>query len=232
VLTAKTWGFYDVLFGGNAFKFQRPYGSYVMENVLFKISFPAEFHAQTAVECAMQLRPVVKDRLADIEKITIRTHESAIRIIDKKGPLDNPADRDHCIQYMVAVPLIHGRLTAADYEDSIARDARIDALRDKMVCVEDRQFSKDYHDPGKRSIANAITVKFKDGTKTKEIVVEYPIGHRRRRKEGIPVLIEKFKTNLARRFPDKQRSTILAVALDANLLSELPVHEFVDMMVI
>ncbi len=232
VLTAKTWGFYDVLFKGNAFKFQRPYGSYVMENVLFKISFPAEFHAQTAVECAMQLHPLVKDRLADIEKITIRTHESAIRIIDKKGPLDNPADRDHCIQYMIAVPLIHGRLTAGDYEDSIARDSRIDALRDKMVCVEDKQFSKDYHDPDKRSIANAITVKFKDGTKTKEIVVEYPIGHRRRRKEGIPVLIEKFRTNLARRFPEKQRAAILAVALDANKLSALPVHEFVDMMVI
>ena len=232
VLTAKTWGFYDVLFKGNAFKFQRPYGSYVMENVLFKISFPAEFHAQTAVECAMQLHPLVKDRLADIEKITIRTHESAIRIIDKKGPLDNPADRDHCIQYMIAVPLIHGRLTAGDYEDSIARDSRIDALRDKMVCVEDKQFSKDYHDPDKRSIANAITVKFKDGTKTKEIVVEYPIGHRRRRKEGIPVLIEKFRTNLARRFPEKQRATILAAALDANKLSALPVHEFVDMMVI
>jgi 2-methylcitrate dehydratase len=232
VLTAKTWGFYDVLFKGNAFKFQRPYGSYVMENVLFKISFPAEFHAQTAVECAMQLHPLVRDRLADIEKITIRTHESAIRIIDKKGPLDNPADRDHCIQYMVAVPLIHGRLTAADYEDSIARDPRIDALRDRMVCVEDKQFSKDYHDPDKRSIANAITVRFKDGTKTKEIVVEYPIGHRRRRKEGIPVLIEKFRTNLSRRFPEKQRATILAAALDANKLSALPVHEFVDLMVI
>jgi 2-methylcitrate dehydratase len=232
VLTAKTWGFYDVLFKGNPFKFQRPYGSYVMENVLFKISFPAEFHAQTAAECAMQLHPLVKDRLADIEKITIRTHESAIRIIDKKGPLDNPADRDHCIQYMVAVPLIHGRLTAADYEDSIARDARIDALRNKMVCVEDKQFSKDYHDPAKRSIANAITVVFKDGTRTKEIVVEYPIGHRRRRKEGIPVLIEKFRTNLTRRFPEKQRATILAVALDANLLSPLPVNEFVDMMMI
>jgi len=232
VLTAKTWGFYDVLFKGNAFTFQRPYGSYVMENVLFKISFPAEFHAQTAAECAMQLHPLVKDRLADIEKITIRTHESAIRIIDKKGPLANPADRDHCIQYMIAVPLIHGRLTAADYEDSIARDPRIDALRDKMVCVEDKQFSKDYHDPDKRSIANAITVKFKDGTKTKEIVVEYPIGHRRRRKEGIPVLIEKFKTNLTRRFPEKQRATILDASLDAAKLSALPVHEFVDMMVI
>jgi 2-methylcitrate dehydratase len=203
-----------------------------MENVLFKISFPAEFHAQTAVECAMQLHPLVKDRLADIDKITIRTHESAIRIIDKKGPLDNPADRDHCIQYMVAVPLIHGRLTAADYEDSVARDPRIDALRDKMVCVEDKQFSKDYHDPDKRSIANAITIKFKDGRKTNEVVVEYPIGHRRRRKEGIPVLIEKFKTNLARRFPEKQRAAILGVALDADRLSALPVHEFVDMMVI
>jgi 2-methylcitrate dehydratase len=230
VLTAKTWGFYDVLFKGNAFKFQRPYGSYVMENVLFKISFPAEFHAQTAAECAMQLHPLVKDRLADIEKITIRTHESAIRIIDKKGPLDNPADRDHCIQYMVAVPLIHGRLTAADYEDSVARDPRIDALRNKMVCVEDKQFSKDYHDPEKRSIANAITVVFKDGSKLKEVVVEYPIGHRRRRKEGIPVLIEKFRTNLARRFPEKQRQAILDVSLDAAKLSALPVNEFVDLM--
>jgi 2-methylcitrate dehydratase len=232
VLTAKTWGFYDVLFRGNAFTFQRPYGSYVMENVLFKISFPAEFHAQTAVECAMQLHPLVKARLADIEKITIRTHESAIRIIDKKGPLDNPADRDHCIQYMVAVPLIHGRLTAADYEDSVARDPRIDALRDRMVCVEDKQFSKDYLDPAKRSIANAITIRFKDGAKTREVVVEYPIGHRRRRKEGIPVLIEKFRTNLARRFPEKQRSTILDVALDADKLAALPAHEFVDLMVI
>jgi 2-methylcitrate dehydratase len=232
VLSAKTWGFYDVLFKGKAFKFQRPYGSYVMENVLFKISFPAEFHAQTAVECAMQLHPLVKDRLADIDKITIRTHESAIRIIDKKGPLDNPADRDHCIQYMVAVPLIHGRLTAPDYEDSVARDPRIDALRAKMVCVEDKQFSKDYHDPDKRSIANAITIKFKDGSKLKEIVVEYPIGHRRRRKEGMPVLIEKFKTNLARRFPEKQRASILAAALDAATLSAMPVHEFVDLMAI
>ena len=232
VLTAKTWGFYDVLFKGNAFKFQRPYGSYVMENVLFKISFPAEFHAQTAVECAMQLHPLVKDRLDDIEKITIRTHESAVRIIDKKGPLDNPADRDHCIQYMVAVPMIHGRLTAPDYEDGVARDPRIDALRARMVCVEDKQFSKDYHDPDKRSIANAITVRFKDGSKTKEVVVEYPIGHRRRRKEGMPVLIEKFKTNLARRFPEKQRAAILNAALDAGKLSALPVNEFVDLMMI
>ncbi|MCL4761594.1 MAG: bifunctional 2-methylcitrate dehydratase/aconitate hydratase [Burkholderiales bacterium] len=232
VLTAKTWGFYDVLFKGNAFRFQRPYGSYVMEHVLFKISFPAEFHAQTAVECAMQLHPLVRDRIADIERITIRTHESAIRIIDKKGPLANPADRDHCIQYMVAVPLIFGRLTAADYEDDVAADPRIDALRDRMTCVEDAQFTKDYLDPDKRSIANGITVEFRDGSRTREVVVEYPIGHRRRRKEGIPVLVEKFRTNLARRFPAKQQAAILDVALDAKTLHAMPVHEFVDLMVV
>jgi 2-methylcitrate dehydratase len=232
VLTAKTWGFYDVLFKGKSFAFQRPYGSYVMENVLFKISFPAEFHAQTAVECAMALHPKVRDRLDSIRRITIRTHESAIRIIDKKGPLANPADRDHCIQYMVAVPLIFGRLTAADYEDGVAADPRIDALRAKMLCVEDRGFSKDYLDPDKRSIANAITVEFDDGTKLKEAVVEYPIGHRRRRREGIPVLVEKFKTNLARRFPAKQQRAILDLALDAEKLASTPVHEFVDLFVI
>ena len=232
VLTAKTWGFYDVLFKGKPFRFQRPYGSYVMEHVLFKISFPAEFHAQTAVECAMALHPKVSDRLDDIRKITIRTHESALRIIDKKGPLANPADRDHCIQYMVAVPLIHGRLTAADYEDDIANDPRIDRLRDKMVCVEDKQFSKDYLDPDKRSIANAITIEFKDGSKLKEVVVEYPIGHRRRRKEGMPVLIEKFGTNLARRFPIKQQHAILERALDASALDATAVNEFVDLFVI
>ena len=232
VLTAKTWGFYDVLFKGKSFAFQRPYGSYVMENVLFKISFPAEFHAQTAVECAMALHPKVRDRLDSIRRITIRTHESAIRIIDKKGPLANPADRDHCIQYMVAVPLIFGRLTAADYEDGVAADPRIDPLRAKMVCVEDRGFSKDYLDPDKRSIANAITVEFDDGTKLKEAVVEYPIGHRRRRREGIPVLVEKFKTNLARRFPAKQQRAILDLALDAEKLASTPVHEFVDLFVI
>jgi len=232
VLSARTWGFYDVLFKGNAFEFQRPYGSYVMENVLFKISFPAEFHAQTAVECAMELHPRVMDRLDDIAKITLRTHESAIRIIDKEGPLANPADRDHCIQYMVAVPLIHGRLTAADYEDNVAADPRIDQLRAKMVCVEDKQFSKDYHDPDKRSIANGITIELNDGTKLKEVVVEYPIGHRRRRKEGMPVLVEKFRTNLARRFPAKQQAAILDVALDSAKLEPMPVHEFVDLMVI
>jgi len=232
VLTANTWGFYDALFKGQPFKFPRPYGSYVMENVLFKISFPAEFHAQTAVECAMQLHPLVKDRLSDIKTITIRTHESALRIIDKKGALNNPADRDHCIQYMVAVPLIYGRLTAADYEDDVAADPRIDALREKMVCVEDRQFSRDYLDPAKRSIANAITIEFTDGRKTSEVVVEYPIGHRRRRKEGVPLLEAKFKTNLARRFPAKQQQAILALCAEPSKLATTPVHEFVDLFVV
>ncbi|MGH8767419.1 MAG: bifunctional 2-methylcitrate dehydratase/aconitate hydratase, partial [Burkholderiales bacterium] len=231
VLTAKTWGFYDVLFKGKEFKFQRPYGSYVMENVLFKISFPAEFHSQTAVECAMQLHPQLKDRFDDIKRITIRTHEAAIRIIDKRGPLSNPADRDHCIQYMVAVPMIFGRLTAADYEDNVAADPRIDKLRDKMVCVEDKQFTRDYHDPNKRSIANGITVEFKDGSRLKEVVVEYPIGHRRRRKEGMPVLVEKFKTNLARRFPAKQQKAVLELCLHPGKLAATSVNEFVDMMV-
>ena len=231
VLTAKTWGFYDVLFKGQPFRFERPYGSYVMEHVLFKISFPAEFHAQTAVECAMQLHPLVRDRLADIRRITIRTHESAVRIIDKKGPLSNPADRDHCIQYMVAVPLIFGRLTAADYEDDVATDPRIDALREKMECVEDKRFSADYLDPERRSIANGITIEFNDGTKTREVVVEYPIGHRRRREEGIPLLIEKFRTNVARRFAARQQQAILDVALDPKRLAALPVHTFVDLMV-
>ena len=235
VLSAKGWGFYDVLFKGSEFKFQRPYGSYVMENVLFKISFPAEFHSQTAVECAMTLHAELKKlgrRVDDIKKITIRTHEAAIRIIDKKGPLNNPADRDHCIQYMVAVPLIHGRLTASDYEDNIAADKRIDVLRDKMVCVEDKQYTKDYHDPSKRSIANALTVEFKDGKKLKEVVCEYPIGHRRRRKEGIPVLEAKFATNLARRFPVKQQKAILALCQDQAKLEATPVNEFVDLFVI
>jgi 2-methylcitrate dehydratase len=235
VLTAKTWGFYDVLFKGNEFKFQRPYGSYVMENVLFKISFPAEFHSQTAVEAAMTIHEALHrlGRTAeDIKKITIRTHEACIRIIDKKGPLNNPADRDHCIQYMVAVPILFGRLTAGDYEDDVAKDPRIDKLRDKIVCVEDKQFTRDYHDPEKRSIANALTVEFKDGKKISEIVVEYPIGHKRRRKEGMPVLVEKFKTNLARRFPEKQRAAILELALDPKALEATPVHEFVDLMVI
>jgi 2-methylcitrate dehydratase len=235
VLTAKTWGFYDVLFKGNAFQFQRPYGSYVMENVLFKISFPAEFHSQTAVEAAMtlhaQLRAAGKT-VDDISKVTIRTHEAAIRIIDKKGPLNNPADRDHCIQYMIAVPLIFGRLTAADYEDSVAQDPRIDALRDKMACVEAPQFTKDYHDPEKRSIANALTIEFNDGSTFDEVIVEYPIGHKRRRADGIPLLVEKFRTNLARKFPVKQQQAILDVSLDQARLEAMPVNEYVDLYVI
>ncbi len=235
VLTAKTWGFYDVLFKGKEFKFQRKYGSYVMENVLFKISFPAEFHSQTGVEAAMTLHEQLKklDKSSDdIKKITIRTHEACIRIIDKKGPLNNPADRDHCIQYMVAVPLIHGRLTAADYEDNVANDPRIDVLRDKIVCVEDKQFTRDYHDPEKRSIANALTVEFKDGKKLPEVVVEYPIGHKRRRKDGIPLLEAKFKVNLARKFPAKQQKVILDVSLDQKKLEAMPVNEYVDLYVI
>ena len=235
VLTAKTWGFYDVLFKGNEFKFQRPYGSYVMENVLFKISFPAEFHSQTAVEAAMTLNARLQQtgkRAEDIRKITIRTHEAAIRIIDKKGPLDNPADRDHCIQYMIAVPMLFGRLTASDYEDVIAKDPRIDVLRDKMECIEDPQFTKDYHNPEKRSIANALTVEFADGSTFDEIVVEYPIGHKSRREDGIPLLVEKFRTNLARRFPAKQQQAILAVSLDQAALEALPVNEYVDLYVI
>jgi 2-methylcitrate dehydratase len=231
VLTAKNWGFYDCHFNGNAFKFQRPFGTYVMDNILFKISYPAEFHAQTAVECAMLLHTRVKDRINDIKSVTIRTQESAIRIIDKKGPLHNPADRDHCIQYMVAVPLIFGHLTAADYEDAIATDLRIDILRDKMVCIEDPVFTSDYMDPDKRSIANGITIEFNDGEKLDEVVVEYPIGHRRRRAEGIPVLIEKFKTNLARSFPVKQQNIILGISLDAQRLNDIPVNEYVDLFI-
>jgi 2-methylcitrate dehydratase len=233
-LTAKGWGFYDVLFKGRPFKFQRKFGSYVMENVLFKISFPAEFHAQTAAECAMRIFHDMQSlgkRVEDIKKIRIRTHEAAIRIIDKTGPLNNPADRDHCIQYMVAVPLIFGRLTAADYEDDVAKDPRIDALRKKISCVEDKRFTRDYHDPKKRSIANALTVEFKDGTKLKEVVCEYPIGHKRRRKEGMPLLVEKFKTNLARRLPENRQKAILALCMDAERLMQTPVNEFVDLFV-
>jgi 2-methylcitrate dehydratase len=234
-LTAKNWGFYDVLFKGKPFRFQRPFGSYVMENVLFKISFPAEFHSQTAVECAMVLhKELIRAgrKIEDIKRIKIRTHEAAIRIIDKKGPLSNPADRDHCIQYMVAVPLLFGRLTAADYEDDVASDPRIDELRKKIVCVEDRRFTRDYHAPDRRSIANALTVEFKDGTKLKEVVCEYPIGHKRRRKEGMPLLVEKFKVNLARRFPEKQQKAILELCQDAGRLEKTPVNEFMDLWVI
>jgi len=232
VLTAPGWGFYDVLFKGKPFAFQRPYGSYVMENVLFKISYPAEFHSQTAVECAMQIHArlaALGRSAADIRRVTVRTHEACLRIIDKRGPLDNPADRDHCIQYMVAVPLLFGRLTAEDYEDAVARDPRIDPLREKIVCVEDKQFSADYHDPLKRSIANGLTVEFNDGTQLDEVVCEYPIGHRLRRGDGIPLLEAKFRTNLARRFPSKQQDAILKVSLDQAALEAMPVHEYVDL---
>ena len=232
VLTAPNWGFYDVLFKGKPFKFQRDYGSYVMENVLFKISYPAEFHAQTAVEAAMALHDRLKGMgrtIDDIEKIVIRTHEACIRIIDKKGPLSNPADRDHCVQYMVAVPLIFGRLTAKDYEDDVASDPRIDRLREKITCIEDPQFTLDYHDPDKRSIANGLSVLLKDGTALAEIVVEYPIGHKRRRAQGIPLLVEKFRTNLARRFDEMQQRAILDVSLDQNRLETMRVSDYVDL---
>jgi 2-methylcitrate dehydratase len=232
-LTAKTWGFYDVSFKGQPFKFQRSYDSYVMENVLFKISFPAEFHSQTGVEAAMtiyhQMQAAGKTS-DDIAKVTIRTHEACIRIIDKKGPLNNPADRDHCIQYMVAVPFIFGRLTARDYEEDIAADPRIDALREKIFCVEDPGYTADYHNPEKRSIANAITVEFKDGTVFNEVAVEYPIGHARRRTEGIPLLIEKYKTNLARVYDTDKQKQIIDLCLDYNKLSTTPVNEFMDLM--
>jgi 2-methylcitrate dehydratase len=235
VLTAGTWGFYDVLFHGKPFRFQRPYGSYVMENVLFKISFPAEFHAQTAVEAALEIHAALKKAgksADDIRRITIRTHEACIRIIDKKGPLSNPADRDHCIQYMVAVPLLYGHLTAADYEDEAAADPRIDRLREKIFCVEDPAFTADYHDPAKRSIANALTVELNDGEVLQEVAVEYPIGHARRRKEGIPLLEAKFRTNLARRFPPRQQKMILDASLDQGRLEAMPVHDYVDLYVI
>ena len=232
-LTAKTWGFYDVSFKGNEFKFQRPYGSYVMENILFKISFPAEFHSQTGVEAAMtiyhQMQAAGKSS-DEIAKVTIRTHEACIRIIDKKGPLNNPADRDHCIQYMVAVPFIFGRLTARDYEEDIAADPRIDALREKIVCVEDPAYTADYHNPEKRSIANAITVEFTDGTIFEEVAVEYPIGHARRRTEGIPLLIEKYKTNLARIYDGDKQKKIIDLCLDYDKLAATPVNEFMDLM--
>ncbi|MSP95100.1 MAG: bifunctional 2-methylcitrate dehydratase/aconitate hydratase [Alphaproteobacteria bacterium] len=231
-LSAPLWGFYDVLFKSKPFAFQRAYGSYVMENILFKISFPAEFHSQTAVEAAMTLHRLLHEMgrsAEEIESVDIRTHEAAIRIIDKKGPLANPADRDHCIQYMVAVPLIFGRLTAKDYEDDIAADLRIDALRARISCVEDKQFTRDYHDPEKRSIANALSVRLKDGTALPEIMVEYPIGHRRRRAEGIPLLETKFRTNLARRFAAPQQNAILQASLDQARLERMAVKDYVDL---
>jgi len=231
VLTAKTWGFYDVLFRGQPFRFQRPYGSYVMENVLFKISFPAEFHAQTAVEAAMTLRGrmlAAGKSAEEITSIALRTHQACLRIIDKPGPLSNPADRDHCVQYMVAVPLLFGRLLASDYEDAVASDPRIDPLRAKMTCVEDPAFTADYSDPEKRSIANTLTLAFRDGSTLTE-TVEYPIGHRRRRSDGIPLLEEKFRTNLARRLSPSNQDAICKLSLDQTHLEKTPVPTYVDL---
>ncbi len=231
-LSAPQWGFQDVLFRGKELTLARPLGSYVVENVLFKISFPAEFHAQTAAECAIELHPEVRDRLEEIAEITITTHESAIRIIDKTGPLHNPADRDHCLQYITAIGLIHGDLTADHYEAAAASDPRIDVLREKMRVVESKQYSKDYLDPEKRSIANAVQIRFTDGSQTRQVVREYPIGHRFRREEGIPKLLDKYEANLETRFPRQQMKRILDVSLDQALLEEISVNEFVDLFVI
>jgi len=227
-LSAKRWGFYDVLFAGEPFKFQRPYSEYVMENVLFKISYPAEFHAQTAVECAVKLHPFVINRLDDIAKIDLITHESAIRIISKQGELHNPADRDHCLQYMVAIGLLLGTLEAKHYEDEFAKDSRIDVLRRKMHVSENKQFSMDYHDPSKRSIANSIKVIFKDGSETETFSIEYPIGHKKRRSEGVPVLLNKFKNNLLTRFSESKIDTIMNYMNSLESLSEIPVKDFMD----
>ena len=232
VLSAEGWGFSDVLFKGKPFVRRQPYGAYVMENILFKIAFPAEFHAQTAVECAFKLHEEARDRLDEIDEITITTHESAIRIISKTGPLHNPADRDHCLQYMVAIGLIYGTLTADHYEDEVATDPRIDALREKMTVLENPQYSKDYLDPDKRSITNALQIHFKDGSTTEKFAVEYPMGHRRRRKEGVPLLEEKFAHNLATRFPAKQVQAITELCLDGKRLDAMPVNEFMGMFVI
>jgi 2-methylcitrate dehydratase len=231
-LTAKTWGFYDVLFKGNAFQFEQSFGSYVMENVLFKISFPAEFHAQTAVECAMQLHPQVSGKLDQIERIEIETQEAGVRIIDKTGPLANYADRDHCLQYMVAVPLIFGRLTADDYTDVVAADPRIDALRGKMTVKENPQFTKDYFDPEKRYIGNSIQVFFMDGSSTEKVSIDFPIGHRERRGEGIPVLLDKFEAALHGQLPARQVQQILNLTRDTSRFESTPIHRFLDLFII
>ena len=228
-LTAPTWGFYDVLFGGQSFQFQRPFGSYVMENVLFKLSYPAEFHAQTAVECAVQLHSEMMAKGGELERIEIVTHESAIRIISKQGALHNPADRDHCLQYMIAIGLLYGDLKAEHYEADVAADPRIDALRDKMIVTESAQFSKDYHDPEKRSIANSLKLVFKDGTESEPVTIEYPIGHQRRRQEGLPVLLSKFKHNLSTRFSPDRVASIVQSMSSLQILSEMTVVDFMAM---
>lgn len=229
VLNVKKWGFYDAIMQGKPLKFGRPFGTYVMENVLFKISYPAEFHSQTAVECAVKLHPLVKDKIDQIERIDLTTHESAIRIISKSGPLHNPADRDHCLQYMVAVPLLHGDLKADDYEDEFAKDPRIDQLREKMTVTENTQFSKDYLDPDKRSIANSIQIYFKDGTHTDKVTVEYPIGHKRRREEGIPLMFKKFEENVSKHYAANVVSDMIALFKNQAQLEQMPVNEFMDM---
>ena len=228
-LSVPTWGFYDIAFKGKPFQFERPFGSYVMENVLFKISFPAEFHAQTAVECAMTLHPQVVDRLDQIERIVLETQEAAVRIIDKTGPLANYADRDHCLQYMVAVPLIFGRLTADDYSDAVAADPRIDTLRGLMEVKENPQFTKDYFDPQKRYIGNSVQVFFKDGSSTGKVSVDFPIGHRNRRAEGIPVLMAKCEAALRAHLPAAQADRIMSLAADPGTLDGLSVDAFMNL---
>jgi 2-methylcitrate dehydratase len=230
-LTAPDWGFQDTWFGGEEIALARPLGSYVMENILFKVSFPAEFHAQTAVEAAFELHPEVVERLDEVKSITITTQESALRIIDKTGPLNNPADRDHCIQYMTAVGLLNGALAADDYEDGVAADRRIDQLRDKMVMVHDQRFSADYLDPDKRSIANAVQVMFTDGTSTEKVVIEYPLGHRRRRAEAKPALIEKFRSNAATRFDDTKVQQLDELFSDQSVLETMALDELMDLLV-
>jgi 2-methylcitrate dehydratase len=230
-LSAKTWGFYDVLFKGKAFTLPQPFGSYVMENVLFKISFPAEFHAQTAVEAAMTLHPSVKDRVNDIDRIVIETQEPGVRIIDKTGPLANPADRDHCIQYMVAIPLLFGRLTAEDYEDKVASDPRVDALRAKMEVRENPTFTQEYYAADKRYIGNALQVFFRDGTSTSRVQVDYPIGHRKRRAEGMPVLVQKFEASVDAQFSAKQADKIKALFAKREQLDSMPINELMAALV-
>ena len=231
VLTAPTWGFYDVQFKGEQFSLPREFSSYVMENVLFKISFPAEFHAQTSVEAAVILHEEIKERIDEIETVEITTHESAIRIISKEGTLNNPADRDHCIQYMTAIGLLKGDLVAEDYEDDVASDPRIDELRSKMVIKEDERYTKEYLEEDKRSIANAIMIHFKDGSSTEKVEVEYPIGHRRRREQGIPLLIEKFKVNLSTQFSENRTKEILSLCEDQSTLENSSVIDFMNLMI-
>ena len=231
VLTAPTWGFYDVQFKGNSFSLPRDFDSYVMENVLFKISFPAEFHAQTAVEAAVTLHEEISGKLDEIDKILITTHESAIRIISKEGVLNNPADRDHCLQYMSAIGLLKGDLIAEDYEDDVASDPRVDQLREKMTIEEDQRYSTEYLEADKRSIANAIQIFFKDGTSTEKIEVEYPIGHRRRREQGIPLLVEKFEKNLATQFSDQRCVEILSLCMDQESLEGTSVPDFMNLFI-